>query len=86
MTTLFSLGAPIGPWMQAIQVAQNTQKLRFREWSPPNSDWFSPEDNAVALKRQRFDRWVRLFSEQRQPPAPPPSPVSRVVVEWATAE
>ena len=42
MTTLFSLGAPIGLWMQAIQVAQQT---RFKDvpvvktWSPPNSDW-----------------------------------------------
>jgi hypothetical protein len=45
MTTLFTLGAPIGLWMQAIQIAQQT---RFhdvpvvKEWSPANSDWLFP--------------------------------------------
>lgn len=95
MATLFSLGAPIGPWMRAIQVAQNAQRSRFHdvpvvnEWSPANSDWlFPPEDNAIALKKARFERWVRLFSDAHRPPAPPPSPVSHsvVVVEWETAE
>ena len=96
MTTLFALGAPIGAWMQAIQAAQKTQKTRFhdvpvvREWSPPNSGWLfqQPEDDAIALKRARFNRWASLFSDARGPPPPPPSPVSHsaVVVEWVTVE
>jgi hypothetical protein len=72
MTTLFSLGAPIGAWMHAIQVAQNT---RFhdvpvvKEWSPNNSDWlFPPEDDANALKKARFERWASLCSDARKSP------------------
>jgi hypothetical protein len=88
MTTLFSLGAPIGPWMRAIHVAQNAQKTRFhdvpvvKEWSPANSDWLFPlEDDAIALKRARFERWASLCSDARDPPVS-----HNLVVEWATAE
>jgi hypothetical protein len=72
MTTLFTLGAPIAAWMQAIQVAQKTRFHDIQvvnEWSPENSDWlFPPEDDRIALKRARFERWASLSSDARQSP------------------
>ena len=45
MTTLFTLGAPIGLWLHAIRTAQ---KERFheveivKEWKPTTSTWLYP--------------------------------------------
>jgi hypothetical protein len=62
MTTLFTLGAPIGLWLHAIRTAQ---KERFheveivREWKPTPSTWLlyppAPMEVLVPWDPEKYD-------------------------------
>ena len=89
MTTLFTLGAPIGLWLHAIRTAQ---KERFiddpivKEWKPTTS-----MNHAIrTAQKERFindpivKEWkptTSMWGDIDVPP-PPPNPLVEVLVTW----